>query len=91
MEWDVNPIPCRGVNGLFLSLIELDRAIGAGDPRLRESGMAKALMQRVRSTNSLGPLECAMIAGGIAATAIFASRWIGSDLAPVLMKISLGF
>lgn len=53
--------------------------------------MAKALMQRVRLTNTVGPLECAMIAGGIAATAIFASRWIGGDLAPVLMKISLGF
>lgn len=58
---------------------------------MRESRMAKALMQRVRLTNTVGPLECAMIAGGIAATAIFASRWIGGDLAPVLMKISLGF
>ncbi len=53
--------------------------------------MAKALMHRVRLDRAPGPVECAMLAGALAATAIFASRWIGGDLAPVLMKISAGF
>ena len=53
--------------------------------------MAKVLLHRVRLGRTPGPVECAMFAGALAATFIFASRWIGGDLAPVLMQISAGF